>query len=160
MTSILCFELFHLFSHIIHIPGSIQTNITHAITYFINVSFLYAFYCYTNKIPSIIFNIYLLALVGIDIYAVMNLSLIYYIGTQVLIFMSLFLYYFSYLPKIIQTRIYSIMGWISIILLLILNETYNCKRMLTYYPYFPFHILIEFFGILLFYTICSTFYKL
>ena len=49
IASILCFELFHLFSHSIHIPGSIQTIVIHVISYFINISFFYAFYSYTKK---------------------------------------------------------------------------------------------------------------
>ena len=43
--SILCFELFHVFSHINHIQGSIQINITHLLTYFMNLAFFYLFYC-------------------------------------------------------------------------------------------------------------------
>ena len=37
--SILCFELFHVFSHIVHIQGNIQINITHLLTYFMNLAF-------------------------------------------------------------------------------------------------------------------------
>ena len=35
--SILFFELFHLFSHIVHIKGSLQINMSHFSAYLINV---------------------------------------------------------------------------------------------------------------------------
>ena len=160
LASILCFEIFHLFSHSIHIPGSIQTIVIHTLSYFINISFFYAFYSYTTKIPSTIFIGYLLALIGLDIYALLNLNIFYYVATQSIIFISLLFYYFAWLPDFVQKSMYSIIGCISIILLLILNEKYNCKRMLKTIPRFPFHIFVEIGGIVLFYMICSTFYKL
>ena len=160
IASILCFELFHLFSHSIHIPGSIQTIVIHVISYFINISFFYAFYSYTKKIPSNVFIGYLLAVIVLDIYALLNLNIFYYVTTQSVIFISLLFYYFSWLPNFIQKSMYSIIACISIILFLILNEKYNCKRMLKQIPKFPFHIFVEIGGIVLFYLICSTFYKL
>ena len=158
--SILCFEIFHLFSHIVHIKGSIQTNITHILTYLINLSFFYAFYCYTKQIPSFQFIIYLFILVCFDIYSLFNLSIIYYIFSQAIIMISLLAYYLPLLPKSIQNNVYQIIFFISIIILLFLNEKYNCEKMMSIYPHFPYHILIEIIGIILFYIICSNFYKL
>jgi hypothetical protein len=158
--SILCFELFHLFSHIVHVNGSIQINITHSLTYFMNLAFFYAFYCYTNKLPSYEFVFYLIALICLDIYSIFNLTIIYYLLSQSVIFISLLLYYFPLLPKFIQNSVYQIIFFVGIILLLFLNEKYNCEKMLKMYSHFPYHILIETIGILLFYIICSNFYKL
>jgi hypothetical protein len=158
--SILCFELFHLFSHIVHIQSSMQTNVIHIMTYLINLSFFYVFYCYTKKLPRYEFIIFLLLLVCFDIYSLFYLSVEYYILSQSLIMISLLIYYFSSLPKFIQTSVYQIIFFIAIIILLILNEKYNCKKMMTIYPDFPYHILIEICGIILFYIICSNFYKL
>ena len=158
--SIFCFELFHLFSHILHIEGQIQINITHSLTYFMNLAFFYAFYSYTNKLPSYEFILYLILLVCFDIYSIFNLTIIYYLLSQSLIFISLLLYYFHYLPRFIQTSIYQIITFVIMIIFLFLNEKYNCKKMLNFYPYFPYHIFIETFGIGLFYIICSNFYKL
>ena len=73
---------------------------------------------------------------------------------------SILVYYFPLLPKFIRTKGYQIIFFVSIILLLILNEKYNCKKMMSIYPDFPYHILIEIIGIILFYIICSNFYKL
>jgi hypothetical protein len=158
--SILCFELFHVFSHMIHIQGSIQTNITHIITYFINIAFFYVFYSYTNKVPSNEFILYLFILVCFDIYSLFYLSIIFYIFSQAIIMISLLMYYLPLLPKLIQKSLYKIVFLISIIILLFLNEKYNCEKMMYIYPDFPYHIFIEIIGIVLFYIISSNFYKL
>jgi len=126
--SILCFEVFHSFSHMIHIPG--------------------------------IFIIYLIVLVCLDLYSLFNLTFIYYISTQSIIFISLLIYYFALLPKFIQNSMYQLFILIIVIILLFLNESYNCERMLEIYPHFPYHIFIEIAGIIFFYLICSNFYKL
>ena len=158
--SILCFELFHVFSHTIHIQGYIQIYITHLLTYFMNLAFFYVFYCYTNTIPSYAFVFCLLLLIFFDIYSVLYLDLTYYLLSQSAIFVSLLLYYFPLLPKGIQMSIYQIIFVVGMIILLAFNEKYNCEKMLAIYPDFPYHIFIEIMGIVLFYIICSNFYKL
>ena len=158
--SILCFELFHTFSHIIHIKGLIQINIIHSLVYFVNLAFFYLFYCYTKKFPRYEFMLFFIVIVCFDLYAIYNLSTIYYIATQSVIFISLPLYYFSLMPKFIQKIVYKIIFFVGIVILFILNETYHCKKMLGLYMYFPYHIFIEITGIILFYIICSNFYKL
>jgi hypothetical protein len=158
--SILCFELFHVFSHTMHISGSLQINITHLLSYCINFSFFYLFYNYTNILPNYIFIVYILLLICFDIYSLYNLSIVFYIITQALLFLSVLFYYYSYLPKSIQNNIYYIVFLVFLIIILFLNEKYNCKAMLNNYPNFPFHILIEILGIILFYIISQSFYNL
>ena len=158
--SILCFESFHTFSHSIHIHGYIQTNVTHFLTYFVNLTFFYAFYCYTNKLPSREFIFYLIVLVCFDIYSLFYLSVVFYIASQAIIMISLLLYYATLLPKFIQRTIYQIIFFVVIIIILFLNEKFNCEKMMSIYKYFPYHIFIEIIGIILFYVICSNFYKL
>jgi hypothetical protein len=160
LISILCFELCHVFSHSIHIQGYIQTYIAHFLTYLMNLAFFYVFYCYTKKIPSYAFVFYLILLIFSDIYSVLYLDLTYYILSQSAIFVSLLLYYFPLLPKGLQMSVYQIIFVVGIIILLAFNEKYNCEKMLAIYPDFPYHIFIEIMGIVLFYLICSHFYKL
>lgn len=50
--------------------------------------------------------------------------------------------------------------YISMIILLIINEKNNCKKLMKKYNKFPFHILIEIVGIILFSTISYNFYNL
>lgn len=158
--SILIFEIFHVFSHCIHIKGQIQTNVIHFIAYLINFSFFNLFYNYTNTLPNYNFLIYLVLLIVFDIYSIFNLSIVYYFVSQSIIFISLLLYYYPLLPKFIQNSINTIIILVFIIIGLIFNEKYNCNKMLSIYPEFPFHIFIEIMGIVLFYVICSNFYKI
>lgn len=158
--SILFFELFHLFSHIVHIKGSLQINMSHFSAYLINVSLFYLLYCYTNKIPRYEFIFYILLLFCFDIYSFFNLEIVYYLLTQSLIFISFLLYYFALLPIFIQNSVYQIIFFSAVIILLFLNELQNCENMFSIYPDFPYHIFVEIAGIILFYVISSNFYKL
>jgi hypothetical protein len=157
---ILCFELFHVVSHSIHIEGSIQINITHMLSYCINIAFLFFFYNYLKKIPSIWFIIFYIFLIFLDIYSFYNMNVVFYIFSQALLFLSVLFYYYPFLNKQIKNNINIIFFLVILIIILFLNEKYNCKKMLEIYPDFPYHILIETIGIILFYIICSTFYKL
>jgi len=157
---ILCFELFHVFSHSVHIPGSMQINITHMLSYCINFAFLVFFYNYTKKIPSIWFILFYIGLICFDVYTFCNLNVVYYIFCQALLFLSVLLYYYPVLNKNMKDNINIIFFFVTLIIILFLNEKYNCEKMMSIYPDFPYHILIEIIGILLFYVICSTFYKL
>lgn len=157
---ILCFELFHVFSHSVHIPGSIQINIAHMLSYCVNFAFLFFFYNYTKKIPSGWFILFYVLLIVFDIYVFCNMDVVYYISTQSLLLLSVLLYYYPLLSKSIKNKINIISSLIILIIILFLNEKYNCKKMLSIYPHFPYHVLIEIVAIFLFYIVCSTFYKL
>ena len=157
---ILIFESFHVFSHAIHIPGSIQINITHMLSYFINFSFLFFFYHYVNQLPSSWFILLYVLLICFDIYVFLNRNVVYYIFSQALLFLSVLFYYYPFLSTHIKQTIHVIFFLVAIIIVLFINEKYNCKSMMSVYPHFPYHVLIETIGILLFYVICSRFYKL
>jgi hypothetical protein len=152
---ILLFEIFHLFSHMIHIQNYTQLSIIHLLSYCINLSLFYTLYRYTNKLPTLFFLFYLFLVVVFDIYSFLTINVIHYIVTQTLLFSSLLLYYRTYLPDIRTILVVA-----SILILLLVNEKYNCEKMLSMYPTFPFHIFVEIGGILFFYFVCSTFYKL
>ena len=131
--SILCFELFHVFSHSIHIPGSIQINITHMLSYCINFSFLFFFYNYVKKIPSMWFIIFYTFLIFFDIYVFCNMNVVYYIFSQALLFLSMLLYYYSSLTKNIKDKINIIFFLVTLIIILFLNEKYNCEKIIKIY---------------------------
>ena len=152
--------MFHVFSHSIHIFGSIQINITHILSYCINFAFLFFFYNYVKKIPSISFILFYIFFILLDIYSFCNMNVVYYIFSQALLFLSVLFYYYSFLSKNIKNKINIIFFLVFLIIILFLNEKFNCEKMMSIYPYFPYHILIEIIGIVLFYIICSTFYKL
>jgi len=156
----LCFELFHVFSHSVHINGSLQTTITHMLSYCVNFAILFFFYNYFKKLPSIWFIIFYIFLIFVDIYAVYNMNVIYHIITQALLFLYVLFYYYPLLTKQIKDNINIIFFFVILIIILFFNEKYNCKKMMSIYPDFPYHILIETVGIIIFYIICITFYRL
>jgi hypothetical protein len=158
--SILLFELFHTFSHSIHLNNNSQIIITHLLAYFVNFCYLYALYIYSNIFPNKIFLFYLLLLILFDLYAFQKLPFIFYLSSQFLIFISLFLYYYKYFSKEIKKKIPLIFILTLLILLLFINESYNCKKMLDEYNWFPFHILIEITAIFIVYNVSNIFSKL
>lgn len=156
--SIFCFQLFHLFSHIIHIQGNIQTNVIHTLAYFVNISLFYLLYHTTHTLPNYSFMTILVFIVCFDLYSLFYLSTFYYVLSQAILLMSLLFYYYSLLPKMIQMNISKIILAVVVAILLFLNENLNCKRMLSY-SNFPYHILPEISLIVVFYLICSHFYN-
>jgi hypothetical protein len=128
--------------------------------YFVNFCYLFALYNYSNVLPNKLFLFYLLVIILFDIYAFHKLPFIFYLFTQFLIFISLFVYYYNYFSKDIKNKIPLIFILTFLILLLFINESYNCKKMLNKYNWFPFHIFIEIIAIFIVYNISSIFSKL
>ena len=158
--SILLFEIFHTFSHSVHLNNNSQIVITHLLAYFVNFCYLFALYCYSNVFPSREFLLYLLVIVAFDIYAFQYLPFVFYLSTQFLLFISLFVYYYSYFSTEIKNKIPFIFILTLVILLLFINETYNGKYLLKTYNAFPFHVFIEITAIFIVYNISSIFSKL
>jgi len=153
--SIFCFQLFHSFSHMVHIQGNIQTNVVHTLAYFVNISLLYLLYHYTHTLPNYSFMIFLGFVVCFDIYSLFYLSTFYYVFSQAILLVSLLVYYYALLPKMIQMNMYKIILAIAVAILLFLNENLNCERMLSYSK-LPYHILPEMSLIVVFYLICKN----
>ena len=159
LLSILLFEMFHTFSHAVHIKGNGQIIITHLLAYLVNLCYFLALYKYSDVLPSALFLFYLGGVILFDVYAFKHLPFIFYLSSQFLIFISLFLYYFKYFSAEMKARIPLIFSLTGVILLLFINETYNCAKMLEKFS-FPFHILIEITAIFIVYNISSLFSKL
>ena len=158
--SLLIFECVHTFSHVIHLESHIQNNITHCIGYMINIFFILTLYNYTNHPPHIYFLIYLLGLIIIDIYFFMNLSFMYYFSSSMIIFFSIFIYYYNYIPQNKKVYLVAILLLGLSIVVLLYNEKYNCKDMLSKYPEVPFHAFLELNGAFIFYFLCKFFYQM
>lgn len=152
---IFLFESFHMFSHIIHIQGAIQSNLIHLLAYGVNMSLLFLLYHSTNKLPNVL--LYVL-IIGADMYAFLNMNVVYYFFTQVLLFLSLIGSYYPWLSSSMKNNIKVLFFIALLILLLFFNEKYNCATMMSWHP-FPYHVLIETLGVVFFYMICRAFYK-
>lgn len=161
LISILLFELFHVLSHTIHINGKIQTNITHLLAYIVNISYFILLYIKTKILPNYFYIIIFVLLIFIDLYSfITQKPFIIYLTTQFLIFILLFLCYYQYLPLFFKNKIPIIIILTVLILILFVNEMFNCKYLLEKYPNVSFHSLIEITAIFIVYLICSIFYKL
>jgi hypothetical protein len=158
--SILLFEIFHTLSHMFHIHRQIQTNLVHSMVYLINATFLYTVYRHSGIPPSFFLMFIICIWIGLDIYAMLHLSMVFYIITQLGIFFSILFFYYSILPTNSKNSI----PWLFIIGLLIVclvyNEMRNCEEMENLYPDAPFHILVEIPGLFFFYILCRSMYTL
>jgi hypothetical protein len=155
--SLLAFECMHTFSHTIHLPNYMQLNIIHSLAYVINFFYIMTFYNYTGQAPSLWFIVALIILFLFDIYSFMFLSFIFYFSSSLLIFFVILLYYYQYIPKNKKQYILIILSLGIVIMLLFYNEKMNCKNMLEIFPNFPFHVILEFAGLCVFYFICKFF---
>jgi hypothetical protein len=158
--SILLFEITHTASHAFHIDGVTQTTIVHSLAYVINAALLYALYRHSGIAPSLFLSIWIVIIIGIDIYALFSLSAVFYILTQFLIFISILLFYFTTLPSRSKNCIKWLVFLGILIVCLVYNEIRNCDEMAKLYPTAPFHILVEIPGLFFFYLVCRNFYLL
>ena len=157
--SIFFFQIYHMFSHMLHINGNIQTNTIHTISYLVNFSLFYVLYEKSKQDLNIYFLFLYASLILLDLYAFFHLSTIYFIPTRVILLLSLIVYYFKHLPNLLKQNMPLLLINIFIIYGLVLNEKYNCENMLEMFPNFPFHILIEIFGLLFFSFFSFSFYE-
>jgi hypothetical protein len=160
LLSFLLFESLHTIAHAVHIKSSIQSNLTHLSSYFVNIFLLYYFYKQTNIKPTNEFIAILLIILLFDFYFVHKSMTINFIGTQTAIFLLILIYYYTNMPIKIKNNIHKIIFLAGCVMLLLINEKLNCKKMLNKYPNFPFHCLIEIIGLYLFYILCNGFYDL
>lgn len=155
-----CFQLFHAFSHSLHLEGYIQTDIIHMIAFFTNLSFFYLMYRSSKMTPSFLFLFLCLCLTLVDIYFFFFMDAVYYISSQIALFLSILFYYSSFLPKNVKENTGFIVFLIFLLLAFILNEKYNCHTLMSLYPDFPYHIFIEITGNVLAFFLSKEFYPL
>ena len=158
--TILIFEIFHNYSHMVHIKGKIQTHIIHFLGILINFLYMNALYNFTHVFPNKYFIFFIFIVLCVDMYSIINLSFMYYFATQLTITISTFLYYYRYLPHKYKIKTQYFICTIFIIFIAFMNEKLNCKKMLSMYPDFPFHAITEIIGVIAFYLAVSLFYKM
>ena len=67
--SIFFFQIYHMFSHMVHINGNIQTNTIHIISYLVNFSLFYVLYEKSKQDLNIYFLFLYASLILLDLYA-------------------------------------------------------------------------------------------
>lgn len=161
--SVLLFELFHTFSHIVHLKHIyyLQSQILHSIALIVNATVLYSFCKYSKKDLPLGIVIFITLLLGFDNYAFRNLHISYYINTQIIIFFTVIYYYYPYIKKFftpLKIKLY-ITGFV-IGYLAFMNETVNGEYMMKHYSNIPFHAIVELSIFVIFYSFVSSLYKI
>lgn len=143
LLSLLLFQLFHALSHSVHYHAKLQQFIQHLLACNINLS-LMQYYKYNIFVKTSIF----IFLLDIYYFCFKN-NIINGILTQ-----AIFIFLTIYKNVSIISN-YLIMLTIILIILLI-NEKKNCKKMLKFKK-LPYHALIELFGLFYFYNLIKIF---
>jgi len=156
LSTLLAFEAYHTFSHVVHLQDRTQMLTVHVLAYCINAAFLYFFANLTHHSPSILLVGILLALAALDIYSFMNLPILAYIATQTAIFFVVYLFYYKWLPPALKNGFVWIFGIAGIILLAIWNEMKNCDAMMKWWV--APHVIVELLGLVMFTIIGNLFH--
>ena len=147
--SFILFELWHTMSHIVFIDGNIQQTVVHFLAYNLAFGTLYAILSLTKSSLKTYQILLLITVVIIDIITFIYYSGLYIILTGTLLFIVVLVCVYD---KISTFVIYYVLALIGLALLFI-NEAINCKWLLQQWPGFPFHAIIEIYGLGLFYAL-------
>jgi len=147
LTALLLFELFHVYSHFVHVQDFIQSRVIHGLAYLVNATLLWALSSSTQHFPSPWFFLLLTVIIALDIYAYFNFPLSAYVSTQILLFATITLYFLRWLPANVKQWIPWLMGAMILVIILEINEQVNCTSLMQWAPWFPWHIFIELAGL-------------
>jgi len=156
--SFIAFEIFHTYSHITHIDGTFQSNIIHAIWYFLSFMILIASIKMTNQYPHIYTIIILLIIIFIEINLFFITNKLYMIFTAITIPVVIVISYYKYYPNYIKNTVPYLVLLLILVGILLLNEKFNCEYMIKYAK-LPYHAIIEIIGMFLFSTLAYIFLK-
>lgn len=140
------FELFHTYSHITHINGTIQSNIIHSLWYFLSFMLLIASIKITKQYPNI-YTIIILLIIDINLFLLSNKFDMIITGLSLPIVIAIS--YYKLFPKNIKRAIPYLIGLLIIIGIVLINEKINCLNMMKYAK-LPYHAIIEIIGLILF----------
>jgi len=154
--SFILFEIFHTFSHITHIDGAIQSNIIHAIWYFLSFMVLIASIKITKQYPNIYTILILLLIIIIDIHLFFIPNKLYMIFTALTLPVVIVISYYNLYPSYIKKVIPYLIALLIIVGIFLINEKLNCLNMMKYAK-LPYHGIIEIIGMILFITLSYVF---
>jgi hypothetical protein len=150
------FELFHTFSHITHINGTIQSNVIHGLWYFLSFMLLITSIKITKQYPNIYTILILLAIIIIDINLFFQPNKLYMIITGLSLPVVIAISYYNLFPIYIKKAIPYLIGLLIIVGIFLINEKNNCENMMKYAK-LPYHAIIEIIGLILFITLANVF---
>lgn len=154
--SFILFEIFHTFSHITHIDGTIQSNIIHGIWYFLSFMLLIASIKITKQYPNIYTILILLTIIIIDMRLFFMPNKLYMVFTALTLPVVIVISYYNLYPIYIKKAIPYLIALLIILGLVLINEKINCLNMIKYAK-LPYHAIIEIIGMILFILLSYVF---
>jgi hypothetical protein len=163
LTSILIFNIFHTFSHTIHVKllKNGQFLLTHFSAIFSSLVFILLLNYITKKKPLKWQFYTLLFLYIFDIYLITkNVSHIYNIITFLILLFLIMIFYYNFLSDKIKQNIIYIILFSFLVFFFQIFEIFNCQFILENFKDFPFHIMTELSACIPIYLLCNSFYKI
>jgi hypothetical protein len=158
LLSFIAFQAFHAFSHIRHIEGYVQSNVIHAIWYFVAFMVLFTSMQMSKKSPPIFTILLLIFIIIIDLYLFFYTSKVYMVFTAFTLPIVIVLSYYNTYPAFMKNTIPYLIVLLIIVSALLLNEKYNCDAMIAY-ANLPYHAIIETLGLILFTSLAYLFVR-
>jgi len=151
------FEFYHALSHTRH--RHYDKYVIHILSYILAFSLWYTIHALVRLdhmplLPVILISVAILA--DIVAYTLTRGHGISTIITGLLVISVAAMSYWPYMPKRIRIRFITLIAGIGVLILLFINEMVNCNLMLKY-KRFPYHAIIEIWGLLLFILLGTTF---
>lgn len=143
------FELFHTFSHAVHLPGRTQHFVAHFLGYVIALSTWWELRRKTGKDVPQELLLFLIVVMLFDLYVLFFVGGVWTIFFGLLLLTLIFITYLDSMPPISQRLLGFLIIGVLILFILFLNESYNCQKMLKKKK-LPYHALIEILGLILF----------
>ena len=158
----LLFNIFHTFSHAIHI-SSIK-NIQFLLTHYSAIISSFFLFCLLSNITKYTLKPYqmigLLFLLFFDeVLIFYDVSHIYNIIFFLIILFSILIFFYKYLSKKIQQNIKYIIGFGFLALVIDIIEILFCQSLLQKYGNIPFHSILELSAYIPTILLCYSFYR-
>ena len=163
LSSILIFNIFHTFSHTLHVK--ILKNGQFLLTHFSAIISSLCFILLLNHITKktlVPWQFYtLLFLYIFDIYLItQNFSHIYNIITILIILFLIMIFNYHLLSGKLKEKIIYIIFFSAVVLFFQIFEIFNCQYILENFKNFPFHIMTEISAYIPIFLLCNSFYKI
>jgi hypothetical protein len=160
---LLLFNIFHTFSHAIHISSikNIQFLLTH---YSAVLSSFFLFYLLSNITKYTLKPYQLIGLLFLLFFDIIlcyyDVSHIYNIIIFLIILFSILIIFYKYLSKKIQQNIKYIIGFGFLALVIDIIEILFCQSLLQKYGNIPFHSILELSAYIPTILLCYSFYRI
>jgi hypothetical protein len=162
LASVLLFNIFHTFSHTVHIKflKNGQFYLTHFSAIISTLLFIFLLNHITKKkINSMQFYTLLFLYLFDLVLIIQNVSHIYNIITFLILLFLIMIFYYKFLSDNIKTNIIYIILFSSLVLFFQIFEIFNCQYILENFN-FPFHIMTEISASIPIYLLCNSFYNI